>query len=269
MTESVAETILRLESMVAGGRDPRGRAFAPIGELLRCEGRLEEARERVEAGLHADPDFSSGHMVAARIYADLGRDGSARASAERVLALDDGNEEAQALLAALERAQEEEALHWARAQGDAPAVAVDDGEVLTVTMGDLYLSQGAPDRAVALFQRLLAVDPDNPTIRERLASARAELGVDTVDVDELAPDTAEIVTVADLAPEVVPVSELAPEIEIVPVGHLGPEAADIASLAPDALDVQLLAPDAESATDDDSDRGDEERDPFLSWLDDQ
>ena len=186
-----------------------------------------------ERGTEADPDFASGHMVAARVYADLGMDDEARAAADRVLELDPGNREAPALLDALATSEEEEALHWARSQGAEPSVQVEDDEVLTVTMGDLYLRQGAPDRAVALFERMAAADPANALVTRRLAEARSALaGLE-------AP-----VGIADLAPPSVPVDALAPTI----VG--------VESLAP------AQAPQAGPARD-------VEPDDFMAWLDDR
>ena len=117
MTEPADAAIERLEAVVGTPRDPHGRAFAPIAELLREAGRLIEARDRVERGTEADPEFASGHMVAARIYADLGLDGEARGAAERVLELDPGNGEAPALLEALAASEEEEAIHWGPGSG--------------------------------------------------------------------------------------------------------------------------------------------------------
>lgn len=287
MTEAVATAIERLESMLGGTRDPLGRGFAPIAELLRTDGRLDEARVRVEEGTRQDPSFASGHMVAARIYADLGDDDRAAEALEKVLSLDPANEEAGALRSALEVADEEEAIHWAKSQGDAPVVEVTEGDVLTVTMGDLYLSQGAPDRAVSLFERMLAEDPENAVLRDRVAEARRALagnrGGSLADIDPekvgLAHQESEPVRVEDLAPaDPVSIESLAPVEDLADVGtavergapvavqDLGPEVTPVQALAPDVVGVQDLAPDSEPV-EEESEDGDV--DNFMAWLDDQ
>ena len=86
------------------------------------------------------------------------------------------------------------------------------GEIYTQTLAELYAAQGAPDRAIEVYVRLIADDPDNGALQKRLDAlkalepgsegARAQLNVQaglgalmasqderqTVPIESLAPD---------------------------------------------------------------------------------
>ncbi len=257
MDELDTTVIERLEAVAGSERDPQRRSFAPVAELLRAAGRLAEARERVEAGIASDPDFASGHMVAARVYADLGLGDRARAALDQVLRLDRRNAEAGALRAALDTAEHASALDWARSQGESPAVDVGEGEVLTVTMGDLYLRQGAADRAVVVFESLSARDPGNASVRAKLAQAREALRSQQSEAasEQGAAAKSEAVAVSELAPQAVPIESLAPRI--VDVGALAPDshpATHDGETAPGADPPEPAPPGVDS---------------FMAWLDGQ
>ncbi|MBA3889351.1 MAG: tetratricopeptide repeat protein [Gemmatimonadaceae bacterium] len=53
-------------------RDPASLAFLPLGEVLRREGRLDQARRIVVRGLERHPHLPDAHDLLARIYADEG-----------------------------------------------------------------------------------------------------------------------------------------------------------------------------------------------------
>lgn len=53
-------------------RDPSSLAFLPLGELLRREGRLDQARRIVVRGLERHPHLADAHDLLARIHADEG-----------------------------------------------------------------------------------------------------------------------------------------------------------------------------------------------------
>jgi len=56
--------------------------------------------------------------------------------------------------------------------GGTPEATPDDGdELVTVTLGNLYLLQGHRADAVRIFQRILRADPDNAAARQALARA--------------------------------------------------------------------------------------------------
>ncbi len=70
------------------------------------------------------------------------------------------------------------------------------GEIHTQTLAELYASQGAPDKAIEVYRKLIAIDPDNETLHKRLAELQSlepsSLGAPThrvtVPIESLAPD---------------------------------------------------------------------------------
>lgn len=297
MPEAYASSVERLRAVAGTDRDPAGHVFAVIAEYLRRDGKLDEARDVLERGRQSAPDFASGHLVAAHVFSDLGEWEAARAALARLHELDSANTRAPSLRQALDVAEEEAAISWARAQGVGPAVHV-DAEVVTVTLGELYLEQGEPDRAIDVAHQLLAEDPDNEGAQALLERSRTELTPDASPAptkDETPSTRAEDVVLAvlagsavtadpeptaveQLAPHAVPVADLSPDP--VPIQALAPDAVSVLSLAPTAVPVADLAPNAEGAAvgstaaarDESPDAADEGKaegdlDDFMSWLD--
>ena len=60
--------------------------------------------------------------------------------------------------------------------GVAAASAADDDELVTVTLGNLYLLQGHRGEAERIFRRILRADPDNAAARQALARAIGSAG---------------------------------------------------------------------------------------------
>lgn len=131
--------IRRLEARFAAS--PGGRAFAPLADLYRKDGRLQEALDLVREGLEQHPGYSSAHVILAKTLEDLARDSEAEQSWARVLELDPHN-----LLALRQLA------HAALAAGDT-------------------------NRARVLFGRLLAADPGNSEAEERLAALDGDVAM--------------------------------------------------------------------------------------------
>ena len=66
-----------------------------------------------------------------------------------------------------------------------------DGEIYTKTLAELYADQGATDKAIEVYQKLIANDPDNEALTRRLTELETlEPGSDrqTVPIESLAPD---------------------------------------------------------------------------------
>jgi tetratricopeptide (TPR) repeat protein len=138
VTEPLDQEIRTLRAQFWSARDPEGRAFAPLADAYRRKGELDEAASLVEDGLARLPDFTPGHLVAARIHRARGDLEAARASLDQVLERDGEN-----TLALLSLAE----------------VARDTGD---------------REGAMAGLQRLLALDPQH---REaRLVLGRMEAG---------------------------------------------------------------------------------------------
>jgi predicted regulator of Ras-like GTPase activity (Roadblock/LC7/MglB family) len=66
----VSDAVHSLSEALA--RDPASLAFLPLGEMLRRESRLEQARRIVMRGLERHPHLADAHDLLARIYADEG-----------------------------------------------------------------------------------------------------------------------------------------------------------------------------------------------------
>ena len=66
-----------------------------------------------------------------------------------------------------------------------------DGKIYTETLAELYADQGATDKAIEVYQKLIANDPDNEALTRRLTELETlEPGSDrqTVPIKSLAPD---------------------------------------------------------------------------------
>jgi predicted Zn-dependent protease len=151
----------------------------------RCLIELErplEAWGALEPLLQRDP----GHLVAAKlaveIFLRVGDLDRARASLARYAPLGAADPDLVRLktrvgeLEAAARAAAPGAIAPARApaaSATVAAAAAPDDEVVTVTLGNLYLLQGHRSEAERIFRRILRTDPDNVAARQALARAIA------------------------------------------------------------------------------------------------
>ena len=87
-----------------------------------------------------------------------------------------------------------------------------DGEIYTQTLAELYTAQGATGRAIEVYEKLIADDPDNEALRRRLTElesleSAADGGPAQLDVraglGELlaSPDGRQTVSIESLAPD--------------------------------------------------------------------
>ena len=130
-----------------------------------------------------------------------------------------------------------------------------DGEIYTQTLAELYAKQGAVDKAVDVYRKLLADDPDNGMFLRRLAEL-------TRGIEAAPSDDRPVVPIESLAPDPEPVDAgtpvAAPEapvaVDEAPVAIQEEEAAaddrpvvSIESLAPDPDPTQAVAPEPAEA----------------------
>ena len=94
MTESLEGEIRALRSLFWSDRDPDGRGFAPLADAYRRAGEAKQALELLGDGMDRHPDFTPGHVVAARLYVEQSLFTEAELAARRALDLDPENVDA-------------------------------------------------------------------------------------------------------------------------------------------------------------------------------
>jgi len=195
-------------------KEPRSTVFVPLAETYRQIGMLTEGLEVAMKGVRGLPDFSPGFTVLGRIQAQKGDLPGAALSLERALAIDSGNVVALKSLARIRQQQgdvdralkllqrvavvrpEDESIKKLQAkllqqlsekQGRAeinnvpvePETLSDRGKpdpISTLTIAELYIRQGFPQRAMKVYRDLLRVDPNNNEVRQRLIDLKMKMG---------------------------------------------------------------------------------------------
>jgi predicted Zn-dependent protease len=181
-----APTIEELREKVRA--DPGSRYFLGLAEALLRAGEREEALRVLEAGLAARPGQVAATVAKAKCLLELGRPGDAWGALEPLLERDPAHlvaaklaVEAFVALGDARRARECLARYAALNAADPDLdglegrvarlereAAAEDGELVTVTLGRLYLAQGHRAEAERIFRRVLRADPENAAAREAL-----------------------------------------------------------------------------------------------------
>ena len=116
MSEPLEQEIRALRSLFWSERDLDGRAFAPLADAYLRTGETKEALDLLTDGMSRHPEFTSGHVVATKLYLQQGMHSEAEFSARRVLELDGENVVAMVSLAqVLEERGEADELEQVRA----------------------------------------------------------------------------------------------------------------------------------------------------------
>ena len=136
-------------------------------------------------------------------------------------------------------------------------VAEDEGEIYTQTLAELYAKQGAVDKAVEVYRKLLADDPDNGMFLHRVAELTWRIDTELADdpplvpIESLAPDPEPVVAEAPVAMDEAPVAmqeeaAAADDRRVVPIESLAPDPDPAEAVAAEpAVPVEDLAPDPE------------------------
>jgi Flp pilus assembly protein TadD len=111
--------IVTLERELHDGRGSR--AYAPLAEAYRLEGRLDDAIRVGRAGVQAYPGHVAIRIVLARTLAEASQAGDAREAYEEVLRLDPSSSEARIALGLLGRRPTTAPPPAARTRPDGPA----------------------------------------------------------------------------------------------------------------------------------------------------
>lgn len=200
ITSEITEHRKKLEE------NPDSLAFAPLADAYRREGNLEEALKVCKRGLEKHPSYTSARVVFGRILQDKGNHEEAAAEFKKVLDADPENLMAHSLMgsiyvskgdfqAAIEEYQKiltlnpddeetQASLKQAieKAAGEQkkqkPAKKEPEGSgakgqtresTASLTIAELYLKQGHFDKAIEVYQELLANDPQNLMLRQKLS----------------------------------------------------------------------------------------------------
>jgi tetratricopeptide (TPR) repeat protein len=186
--------------------NPDSLVFAPLADAYRKHGELEEALNICKKGLERHPNYTSARVVLGRIYQEQKKIDHAAVEFKKVLDTDPENLMAHSLLgtiyivrgdfqSAIEEYQKiltlnpddeetQEALKQAieKAAGEQKPNSKSQKDLLlaekknasnestaSLTIAELYLKQGHFDKAIEVFQELLASDPQNLMLRQKLA----------------------------------------------------------------------------------------------------
>lgn len=157
--------------------NPHSRAFAPLADLYRKTGRVEEALEILAAGLAEHPTYVSALVIKARSHLALGQTQPALAAFQRVLELDPDN------LVAIKQ------------------------------LADIALADGDQSRAASFLARVVSLDPTDERAAAQLewlrgAAATAAAGPAATTPAEVAPAEA---APAEVAPAAMEPTEAAPQ----------------------------------------------------------
>lgn len=194
--------------------------FAALADAYRKQGRLKEAYDVCKKGLEKNPSYTSGRVVLGRVYHEQGKAEDAAAEFKKVLDFDPENLMAHSMMgsilmekndyqAAIEEYQkilslnpdDEEIQKFLRqaiekaagetkrpktAKKESPPTEKKSGRkesTATLTLAELYFKQGHFDKAIEVYQELLANDPQNLMLRQKLSEVvsrqQKESAVDT------------------------------------------------------------------------------------------
>ena len=247
-------------------KDPSSTIFISLAETYRKMGMFDDARQIISRGLDLHPDVSPAYIVLARLLCQLEDFSGSVVAFEQALELDPENLAAlvgyarvQILLGdevaarelllrarALSSADpvinklllslpEENAAEVSDVKPDQSEEAEDNSTPLvSSTLAELYLVQGLTAKALDLFQRLSALNPDDLLFRRKVKELEAQLdeenqrGTKTSDEIESVLDEPTQVVAADSAVEIeIPLQQPEePETEVVASASVNSLSAD-------------------------------------------
>ena len=143
-----------------------------LGRILREQGKINEASNEFKTVLENDPDNLLAHNLLGSIYLEKKDFQAAIEEYQKVLTLNPDDEDAQReLKVAIEKAAGENLGYEIKTKAEHPSdpkIIPIKESTATLTMAELYLKQGHFDKAIEVFQELLANDPQNLMLRQKL-----------------------------------------------------------------------------------------------------
>ena len=249
-------------------KDPSSTAFVPLAEAYRQIGLLDDALEAARFGTEMLPHFSPGFSTMGRILGQMGRLDESLSAYARALSID---RQSQAALVGLSRLhlvrgereqarkilQQAKEFHpddekisdmlvaldlprpWAdikqasKAQEQSPSHESAPGEpIATATLAEIYVKQGLLDKALEVYQGILAQSPENESARKRIMQLqellRADVKPAVEDVQVPEEPSQEPIPAVAVAEE--PVVSTSTSMEERPVTHEPKDASPLAVL---------------------------------------
>lgn len=196
-------------------KDPNSTAFVPLAEAYRQIGLLDDALEAARFGTEMLPHFSPGFSTMGRILCQMGRLDESMSAYARALSIDRQSQAALVGLSRLHliRAERDQArkilqqakeFHpddekisdmlnaldlprpWAEIKQASitqeqeatheSAPAESDEPIATATLAEIYVKQGLLEKAIDVYQGILAQSPENTSARQRIAQLQEMLG---------------------------------------------------------------------------------------------
>lgn len=142
-----------------------------LGRIYQGQGKIQDAANELKKVLELDPENLMAHSLLGSIYMEKGDHQAAIEEYQKILTLNPDDEETQtALKQAIERAAGESkgSLPPKKSPPAPEKKAQVKDSTATPTVAELYLKQGHFDKAIEVFRELLASDPQNLMLRQKL-----------------------------------------------------------------------------------------------------
>ena len=142
-----------------------------LGRIFQEQGKSDEAIAEFKKVLEVDSENLMAHSLLGSIFLAQGDYQTAIEEYQQILSLNPDDESAQSSLKqAIEKAAgDAKPKETAKPSAAAEPAAKDPQGTGSVTLGELYLKQGHFDKAIEVFQELLAKDPQNLMLRQKLS----------------------------------------------------------------------------------------------------
>ncbi|MFO7914890.1 MAG: tetratricopeptide repeat protein [Candidatus Krumholzibacteriales bacterium] len=231
LNEEFKQLLERYES------SPDSRLFAPVADMYRKRGELEEAIETCNQGLEIYPDYVSARVILGKCFYDKGASERAKTEFEKVLDLDPENMVALKFLGDISLAEnktgratdyyrklleidptndrirevyeelnsEFEPTEIDLEKGDQVKSVVDETEPATMTLAGIYASQGYYGRAARIYRSILADNPGNEDVRKMLEKIQDKVSETDSERENAFDDDDEVMTISldDVSDEIV------------------------------------------------------------------
>lgn len=144
-----------------------------LGRIFKEQGKIEDAASEFRKVLEVDPENLMAHSSLGAIFMDKNDYQAAIEEYQKILTLNPDDEETQSSLKqAIERAAGDHKSEKVPKKEPSPGVEKKPSSkesTATLTIAELYLKQGHFDKTIEVYQELLADDPQNLMLRQKLA----------------------------------------------------------------------------------------------------